>query len=60
MGRKTNRELEEEVAALQDQVNAVADVLEDDELKEKDKLAEIEGMLFDDDEEEDEEEDEDK
>jgi len=48
MGRKTNRELEEEVAALQDQMNAVADVLEDDELSEADKLAEIEQEVFED------------
>jgi len=52
MGRKTNRELEEEVAALQERMNAVADVPEDDELNEADKLAEIEGEVFEDEEDE--------
>jgi uncharacterized protein YrrD len=47
VARKTNRELEEENASLKEQLAAVADVLEDDAMKDGEKLDEIEDVIFD-------------
>lgn len=55
MARKSVRELEEENSTLKQQLNAVADVLDDEQLADKVKLDEIENVIFDDEQDQDEE-----
>lgn len=48
MSRKTNRQLEEENAALCERLDAVADILDDQELTATGKLAEIGDLVLED------------